>query len=72
MPMNHPSREQQRQYLNRWGTLGPAMDAIRHDEIRRMTNEGYLRAMEQLWSVEVDPAPRDSSGLVEWQRLMRR
>ena len=61
-----------RDYLLRWQTLGPLLDSIRHEEIRRMTNEQYLQTMEQLWSVEVEAAPRETSGLVEWQRLLRR
>jgi len=65
------SGKQQRRYLKRWVRLGPILDAIRHDEIRRMNNEEYLRTMEQLWSVVVNPTKRDTSGLVEWQRLLR-
>lgn len=62
----------QRKYLKRWERLGPLLDAVRHDELRRMTEEDYLATMEQLWSVEVAPVRRDSSGLVEWNRLIRR
>lgn len=61
-----------REYLLRWQTLGPLLDSIRHDEIRRMTNEQYLQTMEQLWSVEVKPERHDSSGLVEWNKLLGR
>jgi hypothetical protein len=61
----------ERAYLLRWKRLGPILDAIRHEELRQMTEAEYFQAMEQLWSVEVEPQPRTSSGLVEWQRLLR-
>ena len=61
-----------RDYLLRWKRLGPLLAAIEHDELRRMTEQDYLRTMEDLWSVEVEPEKRTSSGLVEWNRLWRR
>lgn len=62
----------ERDYLLRWQRVGPLLDSIRHDELRRQTEEDYLRTMEDLWSVEVQPEVRTTSGLVEWQRLLRK
>ena len=64
--------QQERAYLLRWQRVGPVLDAIRHDELRRQTEEDYLRTMEDLWSVEFQPVKRMTSGLVEWNRLLRR
>lgn len=60
-----------RAYLSRWQRVGPLLETIRREETRQMTEEDYLQAVEQLWSVSVDPEPRTTSGLVQWQRLMR-
>jgi hypothetical protein len=67
-----PNIDFQRAYLRRWRRLGPILDALQHEDLRRMTDADYFRLMEQLWSIPVESEPRRSSGLVEWQRLLRR
>ena len=62
----------EKQYFQRWKTLGPLLDSIRHDELRRMTDAEYLKIVERVWSVNVQRSPRHDSGLVEWQRMLRR
>ena len=59
-------------YYQRWKTLGPVLDSIRHDELRRMTDTEYLKVVERVWSVDVQRSLRRESGLVEWQRMLRR
>jgi hypothetical protein len=70
--MRLANADEQRQYLQRWKTLGPILDSIRYDELQCMTEQEYLQTMRQLWSVNVVRSPRDSSGLVQWQRLFRK
>jgi hypothetical protein len=72
MQKPRPLTEPERQYLLRWKRLGPILDAIRHRELRRMTEKQYFQAVEQLWSLNLTTKPRPSSGLVEWQKLLRR
>lgn len=72
MTQKRLTKRQQRDYLQRWQKLGKLLDAVRHDELRRMTEADHLAAMEQLWSVQVAPWQRETSGLVEWQKLMKR
>ena len=72
MPANTPLTERERQYLLRWKRVGPLLDAIRHEELRRMTEEEYLQAMNQLLSLDTDPELRPWSGLVEWQKALRK
>jgi hypothetical protein len=62
----------QREYLLRWQRLAPQLEAERHAALRRMSDREYLEIMEQLWSVEVRPARRMSSGLVEWHRMFHK
>jgi len=67
-----PLTRNQRQYLLRWKQLGPLLDAIRHEELRRMTEKEYFLAMNQLLHLA---GPRETlawSGLVEWQRALRK
>jgi hypothetical protein len=71
MSQVRPTADVERAYLLRRKQVGPILDAIQHEELRQMTEDDYFRAMEQLWSIPVDPEPRTSSGLVEWQKLLR-
>ena len=65
-------RPAMRDYAKRWKRLSPVLDSIRHDEIRAVTEEMYLRIMDQLWEVSVSPTRRLNSGLVEFQKRIRR
>src|SRR5262245_35634473 len=67
-----PLTPDQREQLLRWKHVGPLLDAIRHEELRRMTEEEYLDAMNQLLSLPADREAPAWSGLVEWQRALRK
>ena len=60
------------EYLRRWEHVGPLLEAIRYRELRRMTAQEHLRAMDRIWSAGIARARRTTTGLVEWQRLMRK
>ena len=61
-----------REFAERWKRVGPILETIRRDEIRRTTDAEYLKIVERVWSVDVRRTPRHDSGLVEFQRIMRR
>ena len=69
MAKKRPNSEA-RDYVERWKETGPILERIRRDELRRMTEQDYLNAVERIWSAGVRVRPRKTSGLVEWQRLM--
>ena len=60
------------QYFERWKWLGPLLDSIRHDELRAMSETDYFQAVERVWSVNVRRSLRRESGLVEFQKALRR
>ena len=65
-------RERTRQYFERWKWLGPLLESIRHDELREMSETDYFKAIERVWSVDVRRSLRRESGLVEFQKALRR
>jgi len=68
-----PERDRLKAYVLRWKKLGPVLDAIRDREILEADTAASIRSMDQAFRIALrDLPPRDSSGLVEWQRAMAR
>ena len=58
-------------YVRRWKDLGPLLEQIRDAEIRAADTPSAIQMMDQAFRIALrDLPPRDSSGLVEWQRAM--
>lgn len=70
-PLAVVSADFEKLYYQRWKSLGPVLDSIRHDDLRRMTDTEYLKVVERVWSVDVQRSLRRESGLVEWQRMLQ-
>jgi hypothetical protein len=65
--------EEEIAYFRRWKELGPILEAIRDREIREADTASSIRMMQQAFRIAIrDLPPRESSGLVEWQRYMMR
>jgi hypothetical protein len=71
MQSNRLNRED-KAYLKRWQRVGPLLEAIRYGELRRMTEQVHLKAMDHIWGAGISRTRRTTTGLVEWQRLMRK
>lgn len=55
-----------------WAKTGPILEQVRKRELEEMTTEEHQRAIRAVLEiVPVDKNPRQTSGLVEFQRLMR-
>lgn len=67
-----PSREQQRQYLARWKTLGPVLDGIRFRELHAMSDADRVTSLTALVSCEVRRINNDATGWVAWQEVRER
>ncbi|HYW43520.1 MAG TPA: hypothetical protein VE959_11735 [Bryobacteraceae bacterium] len=66
-----PAREQLKEYARRWTELAPLLQEIRDRETRQADTASSIRMMEQAFRIALrDLPPRESSGLVEWQRYM--
>ena len=68
MPVKTPTKEQQLECVRAWGRAGRAMEELRIQELRDMSEEDSVR----LFNALDCPPPTEwtkSSGLVEQQRL---
>jgi hypothetical protein len=62
-------REKLRRWVETWKEAGPALEAIRREEVRRADNSKVLESLECAFNQAVREMPlRPSSGLVEMQR----
>jgi len=60
-------------YVRRWNELRPLLDEIRDKETRQTDTATSIQMMHQAFRLALrDLPPRESSGLVEWQRYMER
>lgn len=63
-------REAIRQWVETWKRAAPELEAIRHREIRDADNLKVLESLESAFNHAVHSLPpRESSGMVEMQRL---
>ena len=65
--------ETQRAWARGWQSAGQALESVRRAELRALTEQGALTAMDRLLSLgaraKLSPERRLKSGLVEQQRL---
>ena len=71
-----PEITTQREWLRQWNDAGPALAALRREELLHLSDERALAASEALLSlvttVTLSPRRRHWSGLVEQQALFHR
>jgi hypothetical protein len=71
--MQDQERERTRAWVENWARVGPQLEAIRRRELRAMTYQERIRAIDTLLQIGCRFAkPRSSSGLVEQQRLFQK
>ncbi len=66
------NREQQREYLARWKTLGPVLDGIRFRELQAMSDADRVSSLTALVSCSVRRINNDATGWVAWQKVRER
>ena len=67
-----PTREQMQAYVRRWKELGPILERMRDEETRRADTQTSIQIFDQAFRKAVrELPPRESSGLVEWQRYVQ-
>jgi len=60
-------------WVETWAQAGPKLEAIRDRELREMTYEDRIRAIDALLQLGAQLGkPRTTSGLVEQQRLFQK
>lgn len=71
--MDDIEREQTKAWVENWAKVGPKLEAIRRRELREMTYEQRIKAIDSLLQIGCQfGKPRSTSGLVEQQRLFRK
>ena len=62
-----------RDWVERWKIVGPELDRMRRDEIRRANTQESIRLFDLAFKAALrNTPPRETSGLVEFQRLLRK
>jgi hypothetical protein len=71
--MEDQDEQRTRAWVENWAQVGPKLEAIRRRELRAMTYQERIRAIDTLLQIGCRFAkPRSSSGLVEQQRLFQK
>jgi hypothetical protein len=66
-------RELEKRYVRRWQELGPILDRIRDEDIRRADTARSIQLFNEAFRKALRELPlRDTSGLVEWQETVKR
>jgi len=62
-----------RAWVRNWEVVGPKLEQMRREDIRRANTQDSIRLFDLAFkSALQNTPPRDSSGLVELQRLLRK
>jgi hypothetical protein len=70
-PVSDKQQEQKREWVRAWQRAGPAMEKLRENELRNVSEDDSVRIFDGLDS-PFPPVLRDTSGLVEQQRYFRK
>jgi hypothetical protein len=66
-------RERQVRYVRRWKELGPALERLRDEEVRRADTAASIQSFTEAFRIALrELPPRETSGLVEWQAVAKR
>ena len=62
-----------RDWVRNWQVLGPEMDRMRREDIRRANTQKSIMLFDMAFKAALrNTPPRTTSGLVEYQRLLRK
>ena len=68
--MSKEQMEQTRAWLKNWETLGPVLESLRHEELRRLQTVTSLTPFNTLFRMAIrESPPGPTSGLIEQQAL---
>jgi hypothetical protein len=71
--MHDQDKQRTRAWVENWVRVGPQLEAIRRRELRAMTYQQRIQAIDTVLQIGCRFAkPRTSSGLVEQQRLFQK
>jgi hypothetical protein len=71
--MSEDEKQQLKAYVEHWRRVGPKLEAIRRQELRRYDFEANRHIVDSLLQMGLQHAvPRTTSGLVELERKLKR
>ncbi len=71
--MANQEKEQMRAWIKNWEELGPILEDLRAANLRQVDTQKAIAAFEIAYkSARLHLAPRETSGLIEQQRLFMR
>ncbi len=72
-PKNQADQASNKSWVERWKKVGPELDRIRQQELRDFCYEDNRAAIDSLLQLGIESTTlRNTSGLVEQQRLFRK
>ncbi len=62
-----------REWVRNWEVVGPELDRMRREDIRRANTQDSIKLFDLAFKAALrNTPPRTTSGLVEFQRLLRK
>jgi hypothetical protein len=73
MATNKDQDKRLKAWVRNWQVVGPELERMRREEIRRANTQESIRLFDLAFKAALrNTAPRATSGLVEFQRLLRK
>jgi hypothetical protein len=71
--MENSDKDRLRDWVRNWQVAGPKLEQMRREDIRRANTQDSIRLFDLAFKAALrNSPPRNTSGLVEFQRLLRR
>lgn len=71
--METTDRDRLRDWVRNWQVVGPELERMRREDIRRANTQDSIQVFDLAFKAALqNTPPRNSSGLVEFQRLLRK
>jgi hypothetical protein len=71
--MENTDADRLRDWVRNWQLLGPELDRMRREDIRRANTQESIKLFDLAFKAALRNTPsRTTSGLVEYQRLLRK
>jgi hypothetical protein len=71
--METSDRDRLRDWVRNWQVVGPELERMRREDIRRANTQDSIQLFDLAFKAALqNTPPRNNSGLVEFQRLLRK
>jgi hypothetical protein len=71
--MNSSATDKLRDWVRNWQVVGPRLEQLRREEIRNANTQAAIKQFDLAFKAALrNTPPRQTSGLIEFQRLLRK